>query len=125
METRQNSTYMLLESAIKYENAFYRLQEDNSTYMDYFFGGDDQDVSTNTRKRWKKDLVVGPPEVNDWENAKYFLEFLKVFYKVTMKISGSKYLTSIFFSMSLSKYMLILEKCALVKILDVVTWQGV
>lgn len=70
VETRWNSTYLMLETAIKYENAFHRLQENDNAYVDYFFGGDDEDVSTNARKRKKKDMVVGPPGLNDWENAR-------------------------------------------------------
>ena len=100
---------MMLETAVKYENAFHRLREDDNAYVDYFFGGDDEDASTNTRNTWKKkkkELVIGPPGMDDLENARHFLEFLKVFYKVTMKISGSKYLTSIFFFlMNLSRCM--------------------
>lgn len=82
----------MLETAVKYENVFHRHREDDNTYVDYFFGGDDEDASTNTRKRKKKkdQVVVGPPGMDDWEIARNFLEFLKVFYKVTMKISGSK-----------------------------------
>ncbi|KAK1385124.1 hypothetical protein POM88_022859 [Heracleum sosnowskyi] len=55
----------------------FKLQEDDNSYVDYFFGGDEEDVSTNTRKRKRKDRVVGPPGMDDWENARYFLEFLK------------------------------------------------
>ncbi|KAK1367911.1 hypothetical protein POM88_034003 [Heracleum sosnowskyi] len=69
----------------------------------YLFGGDEEDVSTNTRKRKRKDRVVGPPGMDDWENARYFLQFLKVFYKVTVKIYGSKYLTSNLFFNELVK----------------------
>lgn len=57
VETRWNSTYLMLETAVKYENAFHRLREDDTTFVDYFFGGDDEDASTNTRKT-KRHLFV-------------------------------------------------------------------
>lgn len=113
VETRWNSTYMMLETAVKYENAFHRLESDDNAYADYFFGGDDEDVSTNTRatrRRKKKNIVIGPPQKNDWDNAGYFIEFLKVFYKVTMKISGSRYLTSNLFFNELVKMHVNIEK---------------
>lgn len=69
VETMWNSTYLMLETVIKFENAFHRLLEDDNAFMDYFFGGDDEDFSTNTKKRKQKHLVVGPPGLNDWENV--------------------------------------------------------
>lgn len=113
VETRWNSTYMMLETAVRYENAFHRLESDDNAYGDYFFGGDDEDVSTNTRatrRRKKKNIVIGSPQKTDWDSARYFIEFLKVFYKVTMKISGSRYLTSNLFFNELVKMHLNIEK---------------
>ncbi|XP_038889356.1 zinc finger BED domain-containing protein RICESLEEPER 4-like [Benincasa hispida] len=68
---RWNSTYLMLEAAVKFEKAFDRL-EDEDFYNIY-------DLSPNTE---------------DWTNAKMLIRFLKVFYDVTLKISGSLYTTS-------------------------------
>ena len=37
---------------------------------------------------------IGPPTIDDWKNVAVFVKFLKVFYDVTAKISGSLYVTS-------------------------------
>ena len=61
---------------------FERMESD-ANYMKYF---EEVDKDGN-----KKD---GPPSENDWENAKNFVKFLETFYEVTMKFSGSTYVTS-------------------------------
>ncbi|KAF7832006.1 zinc finger BED domain-containing protein RICESLEEPER 2-like [Senna tora] len=75
--TRWNSTYLMLEAAQKFQIAFERLEDDDSTYMDYF-----------------DEKTIGPPSHDDWKNAKVFVEFLKIFYDVTLELSGSLYVTS-------------------------------
>jgi hypothetical protein len=37
---------------------------------------------------------LGPPTFEDWESVRVFLKFLKLFYDVTMRLSGSLYVTS-------------------------------
>ena len=71
----------MLEAAEKYEKAFERLDEDDPRYGLYFI--DDGNGSK-----------VGPPDQYDWDNARTFVRFLKVFYHVTLRISGSLYVTS-------------------------------
>ncbi|PWA36281.1 hypothetical protein CTI12_AA601430 [Artemisia annua] len=63
-------------------------------YRSYFSGDDEDDFADNTRKRKRKEKVVGAPEEHDWEKARQFIEYLRVFYNVTNLISGSKYVTS-------------------------------
>ncbi|GKB51176.1 zinc finger, BED-type containing protein [Tanacetum coccineum] len=63
-------------------------------YRSYFCGDDEDDFADNTRKRKRKEKVVGAPEEDDWEKARHFIEYLRVFYNVTNLISGSKYVTS-------------------------------
>ena len=75
--TRWNSTYLMLEIALKFQTAFKRMEKDLN-YMSYF---DEND----------KD---GPPTLVDWNNATIFVKFLKTFYDVTLKFSGSTYVTS-------------------------------
>ena len=37
---------------------------------------------------------MGPPNEDDWKNAEVFIKFLETFYEVTLKFSGSEYVTS-------------------------------
>ncbi|KAL0554309.1 hypothetical protein IC582_008227 [Cucumis melo] len=69
--TRWNFTYMMLEAAVKFEKAFDRLEDEDASYR--------HDMS---------------PNKEDWTNARMLIRFLKVFYDVILKISGSLYTTS-------------------------------
>ncbi|KAL0546139.1 hypothetical protein IC582_016045 [Cucumis melo] len=62
---------MMLEAAVKFEKAFDRLEDEDASYR--------HDMS---------------PNKEDWTNARMLIRFLKVFYDVTLKISGSLYTTS-------------------------------
>ena len=72
--TRWNSTYLMLESAVVYQKAFDKLEDVDSKFLGEF--GNDM-----------------PSEV-DWTKARNLTRFLKRFYDVTCKISGSLYSTS-------------------------------
>jgi hypothetical protein len=37
---------------------------------------------------------LGPPTFDDWKNVRVFLKFLKLFYDVTICLSGPLYVTS-------------------------------
>ncbi|KAH9698266.1 BED-type domain-containing protein [Citrus sinensis] len=76
VSTRWNSTYLMLESALKFQKAFERMEDDDRHYVLYF----------------KED--GGPPNSDDWENANVFVLFFKSFYDITLKFSGSMYVTS-------------------------------
>ncbi|TXG73336.1 hypothetical protein EZV62_001915 [Acer yangbiense] len=56
--TRWNSTYLMLESAVKLRKAFKRMEEEDGNYVSYFWEKESE------KKR------IGPPLFNDWENAK-------------------------------------------------------
>lgn len=71
--TRWNSTYLMLESALKFQKAFKRLGEKCVEYAM---------------------LEGGVPNNEDWDNAKCFVKFLKLFFEITKKVSGSTYVTS-------------------------------
>ncbi|GKA94343.1 zinc finger BED domain-containing protein RICESLEEPER 2-like protein [Tanacetum coccineum] len=75
--TRWNSTYNMLEVAQAYEDAFDRY--------------DLEDVTFGNAIR-KKGLSV--PTSEDWDKARKLCGFLKMFYDVTLRISGTKYVTS-------------------------------
>lgn len=78
VETRWNSTYLMLEVAEKFEKAFVRLGEDDLKYLSYF--------NSNSN--------IGPPIDFDWLNARMSVKILKMFYQVTLKFSGTLYVTS-------------------------------
>ncbi|KAL9372591.1 hypothetical protein Peur_034835 [Populus x canadensis] len=82
--TRWNSTYLMLEAAEKFEKVFVRLGEKELRYMSYFLEVD----SKGNRKN------IGPPGLEDWENARTLVKFLKIFYMVTLRFSGSLHVTS-------------------------------
>ncbi|XP_050365546.1 zinc finger BED domain-containing protein RICESLEEPER 4-like [Argentina anserina] len=89
--TRWNSTYIMLESALKFEQVFaLMLEDEESTFAAYFKEPDeefDEDgnlvPSTSHRKK------VGPPNEEDWDKAKVFVNFLRLFYEVTLRNSAS------------------------------------
>lgn len=72
--TRWNSTYLLLDHAIKFSKAFDMLSLSDLGFQDYF------KEHNNTRC----------PDAIDWENANGFVSYLKVFYEATLKSSASK-----------------------------------
>ncbi|XP_062103927.1 zinc finger BED domain-containing protein RICESLEEPER 2-like [Humulus lupulus] len=80
--TRWNSTYMMLEAALKFKKAF-RYLEGDANYTKYF-----------EEERVNGEKVDGPPDNTDWTNAEVFVKFLKAFYELTLKFSGSLYVTS-------------------------------
>ena len=52
----------------------------------------------NIRNILRKKKFKGPLEKEDWNRARLFVKFLKIFYDVTLKFSGSLHVTSnIFF----------------------------
>lgn len=83
VETRWNSTYFMLDHAIKYSDAFKLLEEEYGFYMQYF-----------TNKDWNGKSLKGPPTSKDWENCTIFCKFLKIFYEATLKFSASLFVTS-------------------------------
>lgn len=72
--TRWNYTYLMLESALKYQRAFERLEDQDSHFA--------------------SDLREGPPMGSDWDNARALVKFLKCFFESTKRLSGSLYVTS-------------------------------
>jgi hypothetical protein len=90
----------MLESAEKFEKAFERLSDVDGKYVSYFIGGeDDTERGDSGAKKVKgKGKLITPPEEGDWINIRCFIKFLKLFYGVTLHLSGSSYVTSnIFF----------------------------
>jgi hypothetical protein len=69
VQTRWNSTYLMLSVAEKYQKTFIRLGEEDSNHF-----------------------VV--PSYDEWENAREFVTFFKPFYEATLKFSSSIHVTS-------------------------------
>ncbi|GKB14705.1 zinc finger BED domain-containing protein RICESLEEPER 2-like protein [Tanacetum coccineum] len=73
--TRWNSTYLMLDAAQKYERAFARYDSEDRHYRD--------------------DLEkTGVPIASDWANVRRLTKFLEHFYELTLKVSGTLYVTS-------------------------------
>ena len=73
VKTRWNSTNLMLDTTEKFEAAFVRLQYHDAKY----------------KKKFEKEKIKGPPEKEDWNRARVFVKFLKMFYDVTLNFSGS------------------------------------
>ncbi|CAL9029688.1 unnamed protein product [Prunus brigantina] len=85
--TRWNSTYMMLEAALKFEKAFWRMREDDEGPYVSWFGEDEPDLEDGVVMSHYPRKREGPPTNEDWNNARTFVNFLKVFYDDTLKIS--------------------------------------
>ncbi|XP_019160034.1 PREDICTED: zinc finger BED domain-containing protein RICESLEEPER 2-like [Ipomoea nil] len=70
---RWNSTYFMLQSALTYQKVFESLESDCS---------------------FKSDLGNSIPDFMDWESVGSLVQLLKCFYDMTIRISGSLYVTS-------------------------------
>ncbi|CAL1379180.1 unnamed protein product [Linum trigynum] len=76
VETRWNSTFLMLESALVFKRAFERLEEEDDKY------------------KVELEKLKGTPNELDWHYVESLVHFLKIFYDATLKVSGSLYVTS-------------------------------
>lgn len=76
VSTRWNLTYMMLDAALKHEKVWKRYEKEDRIFA--------IDLAEEN----------GVPDANDWSNARKLHTFLRHFYEFTVKISGSKYVTS-------------------------------
>ncbi|XP_018467598.2 zinc finger BED domain-containing protein RICESLEEPER 2-like [Raphanus sativus] len=82
VKTRWNSTYLMLDQALKFRVAFEKMQSEDKPYNDYFM------EITDGKKR------IGPPSTTDWEEVERLVHFLVIFYNSTLILSASKSITS-------------------------------
>ena len=73
----------MLESAIKFQKAFEMMEGEDGYYLCYF----------NNEPLVEK----------DWNDAQLFLKYLKSFYDITLKFSGSLHVTSHLFVIDFCK----------------------
>ncbi|XP_050882986.1 zinc finger BED domain-containing protein RICESLEEPER 2-like [Lathyrus oleraceus] len=71
VSTRWNTTYLMLEAAEKFQLAFEKLEDEESSYREFFGKGN-------------------PPSNDDWDIARAFSAFLNLFYEATKTFSTSQ-----------------------------------
>ncbi|KAH9696124.1 BED-type domain-containing protein [Citrus sinensis] len=76
--TRWNSTYSMLNTALKFKPAFDRMALEDKLYDAYF-----------NEKEGGKKKREGPPLYSDWENTRRIVKFLKTFHDATLQFSSS------------------------------------
>ncbi|KAH9750902.1 BED-type domain-containing protein [Citrus sinensis] len=81
--TRWNSTYSMLNTALKFKSAFDRMALEDKLYDAYF------NEKEGGKKKWE-----GPPLYSDWENTRRIVKFLKTFHDATLQFSSSLKVTS-------------------------------
>ena len=67
--TRWNSTFLMLSTALKFQKAFERLEDEDPHYP--------------------LELSDGCPTTRDWDDARYFANFLQKIYDVIVRLSSS------------------------------------
>ncbi|KAL9682846.1 hypothetical protein QQ045_014656 [Rhodiola kirilowii] len=120
VRTRWNSTYLMLESAVKFENAFERLNLLDPLYrLELSSRGKGKSPNDDNRDELNADCeenqnhdedTAGVPTKTDWKHARRFVNFLYHFYTLTVRVSGSKYVTSNTFYTEISSVLYLLEK---------------
>ncbi|KAG8503324.1 hypothetical protein CXB51_001365 [Gossypium anomalum] len=93
--TRWNSTYLMLDTAQNFERAFERFEEQDTNF------------------RAELERGEGWPSVDDWTNVRDLRDFLEHFYEVTLRISGTSYVTSNNFFDELSEIDILLRDAQL------------
>ena len=88
--TRWNSTFYMLDTALEYQKAFDRLEEQDRSFT--------------------LELKNGTPTDDDWLAAKNLHKFLEQFYLVTKRVSGSQYVTANIYFHEMMRIHLLLHK---------------
>ncbi|KAH0648272.1 hypothetical protein KY285_033520 [Solanum tuberosum] len=83
VSTRWNSTYLMLNRAIEFENMFSSYVDRDIGLLHYLQFGEDEDGT-----------AAGALSSDDWNNVKKIADFLQIFYDLTGEVSRSQYVTS-------------------------------
>ncbi|XP_074568451.1 zinc finger BED domain-containing protein RICESLEEPER 2-like [Curcuma longa] len=119
VSTRWNSTFLMLNVAQKFERAFDRFDEQDLCfkldlqYTDWHVVlNENGDVILESDGKPKRDLKTfdGRPTSADWNNVRLFASLLQVFYELSLKISGSSYVTFNTFAHEISAIHTILKE---------------
>ncbi|XP_024190222.1 zinc finger BED domain-containing protein RICESLEEPER 2-like [Rosa chinensis] len=89
--TRWNSTFLMLEAALKFKAAFARMEEQpDSNFSAYFKKPEEEyDEEGNLVPSKTKRPRVGSPSEEEWDKVEVFVQFLRVFYEITLRVSAS------------------------------------
>ncbi|KAH0634432.1 hypothetical protein KY290_037845 [Solanum tuberosum] len=88
VSTRWNSTYLMLNRAIEFENVFSSYAARDIGLLHYLQFVEDEDGKDEHRS------VVGALLSDDWDNVRKIANFLQIFYDLTREVSGSHYVTA-------------------------------
>ncbi|KAI5325049.1 PREDICTED: zinc finger BED domain-containing [Prunus dulcis] len=92
-----NSTYLMLNAALKLQKGFDRVALEDSNFEAYFNEVDKDEMPKQKKKRFGGEASsrtrVRTPTAGDWHYARAFVTFLKRFYEATLKFSASKIVT--------------------------------
>ncbi|KAH0650464.1 hypothetical protein KY284_030376 [Solanum tuberosum] len=80
--TRWNSTYLMLDTAKKFEKTFERFDIYDGNFNSFLAIDVCEDGS-----------IAGSIQNEDWANVRNVTKFLENFYELTLKVSGSRYVT--------------------------------
>ncbi|KAH0642014.1 hypothetical protein KY290_033621 [Solanum tuberosum] len=108
--TRWNSTYSMLDIAQHFELAFERYSFYDIEYLNHLrtFGSDSSEDKdeTSVKDGTSVDILTSV----DWKNVRSMVKFLETFYVLTLKVSGSNYITSNTHSVEIAELNLILKE---------------
>ncbi|XP_042451632.1 zinc finger BED domain-containing protein RICESLEEPER 2-like [Zingiber officinale] len=117
--TRWNTTFLMLNTAQKFERAFDRFDEQDPCFkLDlqytewHILLNENEEMILESDGKPKRELKTfdGKPTSADWNNVRLFASLLQVFYELTLKVSGSLYVTSNTFAHEISYIHTILKE---------------
>ncbi|KAH0724901.1 hypothetical protein KY284_000766 [Solanum tuberosum] len=108
--TRWNSTYSMLDIAQHFELAFERYSFFDIGYLNHLhtFGSDSSEDKDETSV--EDGTSVHILSSVDWKNVRLMVKFLETLYVLTLKVSGSTYVTSNTHFVEIAKFNLILKE---------------